>query len=241
MKQNKGFLATLSFLIIVCFCNSNSYGQSFNEEKVAMTNFVKRMYQASPFEGGKVLEVDEATHHVVAIPATTTLSQDNEKKAQETAAAAFAEPFIKFELISQMENPARLLYYCQSLAIFVKQNYLKEVFDGARIVTSPNNNFLITVVSLDPAKYANPSLMDRVAQMKSNQLSNALNNGSTITSDIIISTEQNGKETKTNSLEVIREQTMGFIQGLSALIKFDYNSKKVFVYYQPLKSNKNER
>ncbi|MHA8081549.1 hypothetical protein VR610_10355 [Aquirufa regiilacus] len=224
----------LIFILLVCH---NGTAQSLDEEKVATTNFIKRMYQASPFEGGKLVEGEEASYHVVAIPVPSSVSKENEKKAQETAASSFAEPFIKFELIGQMQSHSRLLYYCIPLSKFVKQNYLKEPFDGARIVTSPNNNFLITVVSLDPAKYTNPSLMDRVAQMKSNQQSNAINNGSTITSDIIISTEQNGKETKTNSLEVIREQTMGFIQGLSSLIKFDYNNKKVFIYYQQLKSN----
>jgi hypothetical protein len=228
----------LSYVITFCtgilFNASVINAQSFDEEKVAMTNFVKRLYQAAPFEGGKLLEGDEASYHVVAIPVSSSIPKENEIKAQETAVSSFAEPFIRFELIGQMENPARLLYYCQPLSKFVKQNYLKEPFDGARIVTSPNNNFLIAVVSLDPTKYPNPSLMDRVAQMKSNQQSNALNNGSTITSDILISTEQNGKEVKSSSLEVIREQTMGFIEGLSALIKFDSNNKKVFVYYRAL-------
>lgn len=232
----------MKFINIITICTgiifnaSNLNAQSFDEEKVAMTNFVKRMYQVAPFEGGKLMEGDETSYHVVAIQASSSIPKENEIKAQETAASSFAEPFIKFELIGQTENPTRLLYYCQPLSKFVKQNYLKEPFDGARIVTSPNNNFLIAVVSLDPTKYTNPSLMDRVAQMKSNQQSNALNNGSTITSEIIISTEQNGKEVKSSSLEVIREQTMGFIEGLSALIKFDSENKKVFVYYRPLKS-----
>ena len=234
MRQNKCIYTIL--LMILCYHTSPA--QSFDEEKIAMTNFVKRMYQASPFEGGKLLEGDESSYHVVAIPASSISSKEKEIKAQEIAVSSFAEPFIKFELIGQMENPGRLLYYCQPLSKFIKQNYLKEPFDGARIVTSPNNNFLIAVVSLDLAKYTNPSMMDRVAQMKSNQQSNALTNGSLITSDLIISTEQNGKEAKTSSLEVIREQTLGFIEGLSALLKFEVNNKKVYVYYRALTSKK---
>ena len=81
------------------------------------------------------------------------------------------------------------------------------------------------------------SLMDKVAQIKSNQQANAIFNGSTISSDIIISTEQNGKGITTSSLEVIREQTMGFVKGLIALMKFDHNGKKVFVYYQAINPN----
>ena len=74
--------------------------------------------------------------------------------------------------------------------------------------------------------------MDKVAQIKSNQQANAIFNGSTISSDIIISTEQNGKAINISSLEVIREQTMGIAKGLLAPMKFDHNGKKVFIYYQ---------
>jgi hypothetical protein len=236
MNLNKIILRKVYTLAIICCFTINSFSQSFDEEKVAMTNFVKRMYQAAPFEGGKLLEGDEASYHVVAIPVSSSIPKENEIKAQETAVSSFAEPFIRFELIGQMENPARLLYYCQPLSKFVKQNYLKEPFDGARIISSPNNNFLIVVVSLDPTKYTNPSLMDRVAQMKSNQQANTLSNGSNITSEMIISTEQNGTSVSTSSIEFIREQSMGFIEGLSSLIKFDYNNKKVFVYYRSINS-----
>jgi len=234
--KNKLYNAFLSLVFILFICH-NGLAQSFDEEKVAMTNFVKRMYQASPFEGGKLLEGEEASYHVVAIPVVSSVPKENEKKAQETAASSFAEPFIKFELLGQTENPTRLLFYCQPLSKFVKNNYLKEPFDGSRIVASPNNNFFISVVSLDPTKYTNPSLMDKVAQIKSNQQANAIFNGSTISSDIIISTEQNSKGVTTSSLEVIREQTMGFVKGLLALMKFDHNGKKVFVYYQSINPN----
>jgi hypothetical protein len=225
-------------LLLFIFCNQHkSIAQSFDEEKVAMTNFVKRMYQAAPFEGGKLLEGEEVSYHVVAITSTSNLPKENEKKAQEIASTSFAEPFIKFELVGQMGDSGRLIYYCQPLSKFVKNNYLKEPFDGSRIVASPNNNFFISVVSLDPTKYTNSSLMDKVAQIKSNQQANTIFNGSTVSSDIIISTEQNGKGITTSSLEVIREQTMGFVKGLMALMKFDHNGKKVFVYYQVINPN----
>lgn len=208
--------------------------QSFDEEKVSMTNFVQRMYQASPFEGGKIMEGEEASYHVVAIQATSSMPKENEKKAQEIAAISFAEPFVKFEMIAQMQNPARLLYYCQPLSKFIQSNYQKQGFDGARIVSSPNNNFFIAVVSLDPTRYSNPSLMDRAALMKSNQQANALFNGSNITSDMVIVTESTIKGISTTAIEMIREQSMGYIEGLAALTKFDANNKKVYVFYRPL-------
>lgn len=232
----------LIILLTFFVCNQHkSIAQSFDEEKVAMTNFVKRMYQAAPFEGGKLLEGEEVSYHVVAITLTSNLPKENEKMAQEVASTSFAEPFIKFEFIGQVENPSKgskLLYYCQPLSKFIQKNYQKQPFDGAKIIASPGKNFFISVVSLDPTKYTSPSLMDRVAQIKSNQQANAIFNGTTISSDIIITTEQNSKGVTTSSLEVIQEQTMGFVNGLMALMKFDHNDKKVFVYYQIINSNK---
>jgi hypothetical protein len=234
---NKNYYLSISLILTFLFIHLNVPAQSFDDEKVAMTNFVKRMYVASPFEGGKLLEGDEASYHVVAISPISSISKENEKKAQEIASTSFAEPFIKFEFIGQIGNSGNLLYYCQPLSKFVKKNYLKEPFDGSRIVASPNNNYFISVVSLDPTKYTSPSLMDRVAQIKSNQQANAIFNGTTISSDIIITTEQNSKGVTTTSLELIREQTMGFVKGLMALMKFDHNGKKVFVYYQSINPN----
>lgn len=234
--KNKFTLIILLFI----FCNQHkSTAQSFDEEKVAMTNFIKRMYQATPFEGGKLLEGEEVSYHIVAISSTTNLPKENEKIAQDIASTAFAEPFIKFELIAQVENPSsghKLLYYCQPLSKFIQKNYQKQPFDGAKIIASPGKNFFISVVSLDPSKYANQSLMDRVALIKSKQQANALFNGSIIQSDIIILTEQSQSGTKINSQEIIKEQTMGFVQGLENLLKFNFNEKKIFVYYRVLDS-----
>jgi hypothetical protein len=232
MKQNKIIFGIISSLVLICIFSANSFSQSFDDEKVARTNFVKRMYQVSPFEGGKLLEGEDDSFHVVAISPLSGIPKENEKKAQLIAASSFAEPFIKFEFIGQVGKSGRLLYYCQPLTKFVKNIYLKEPFDGSRIVSSPNNNFFISVVSLDPTKYTNPSLMDKVAQIKSNQQANAIFNGTTISSDIIVSTEQNFKGERTSTLEIIREQSMGIIKGLISLLKFNSNNKKVYVFYQ---------
>ena len=43
---------TLLFLIL----SFSSYSQSINEDKTALTNFIKRMYNAAPFEGVKVID-----------------------------------------------------------------------------------------------------------------------------------------------------------------------------------------
>jgi hypothetical protein len=234
MKQNKIIFGIISSLVLICIFSANSFSQSFDDEKVARTNFVKRMYHASPFEGGKLLDGEDDSFHVVAITSSSSLAQENEKKAQEIASKSFAEPFIKFEFIGQIGKSGRLLYYCQPLSKFVKNHYSKEPFDGSKIIASPQNNYFISVISLDPTKYTNPSLMDKVAQIKSNQQANTFLNGSTISSENIIATENNIKGATTTSIEIIREQSIGFVKSLVALIKFDSNNKKVFVYYNIL-------
>lgn len=46
-------IKTIFFLLFVAF---SSYSQSINEDKTALTNFIKRMYNSAPFEGVKVID-----------------------------------------------------------------------------------------------------------------------------------------------------------------------------------------
>lgn len=45
----------LFFFLFAITLAVNSYSQSYNQEKVALTNFLVRMYKAEPFEGVKVV------------------------------------------------------------------------------------------------------------------------------------------------------------------------------------------
>jgi hypothetical protein len=56
-------------------------------------------------------------------------------------------------------------------------------------------------------------------------------NGAKISSDLIIKTDEIGNNTST---EIIREQAMGFIEGLEILNKFPLNEKKVYIFYREL-------
>ncbi|RVU25568.1 hypothetical protein EOJ36_03890 [Sandaracinomonas limnophila] len=228
-------------IFLVLFFNKQYIlnAQSFDEEKVAMTNFVKRMYSATPFEGGKILQGEEQTYYVVAIPVTSnSINPDsNLKVVQNIASDSFSEPFIKFEFLGQIDQAnivSRVLFLCQPLSNFIEKKYKKEAFEGARIISSPNNKFFVSIVSLDPQKYTNQSLMDRVAIIKAKQQANTLFNGSTISSDIIITTEKNASESISSSTEILKEQSFGFVEGLESLLKFDFNNKKVFVFYREL-------
>jgi SLT domain-containing protein len=106
------------------------------------------------------------------------------------------------------------LFLCETLSEFVWQNMKKKPFDGARIVATPNQKYLISVLTLDATKYPVKSNMDKVASMKAKQMANTLLNGSTITSEQVLTTEEQNSPQITES---IREQAMGFVQGIELL------------------------
>lgn len=44
------------FLVLLFLNVNHGFSQSFNEDKTVFTNFIKRMYTATPFEGVKIVE-----------------------------------------------------------------------------------------------------------------------------------------------------------------------------------------
>ena len=149
-------------ILFSLFLSLSAFGQSFNEDKTSMTNFIKRMYKATPFEGVKI--IDDYDHQ-----------------------------------------------------------------------------YLVSVLSLDKAKYTSPSLMNRVAQVKAQSQANTYLNGSSISTDIVIKTTEQKAGDKTNtvveSIESIKENAVGFSQGLELLNNFEDEKTKrmVFIYYREIK------
>jgi len=46
----------LLFILSIVFISIEVHAQSFNEDKTAFTNYVKRMYTSAPFDGVKIIE-----------------------------------------------------------------------------------------------------------------------------------------------------------------------------------------
>lgn len=153
----------LFFLLLIA--TKNTYSQSFNEDKTSMVNFLKRMYNSSPFEGVKI--VDDYDHQ-----------------------------------------------------------------------------YLVSVLSLDKTKYTNPSIMNRVAQVKAQSQANTYLNGSNISMDLVIKTseQKTGDKTETvvESIESIKENAIGFSQGLELLNNFENEVTKrmVFIYCREITKKK---
>jgi len=148
-------------IILNLLLSISAYGQSFNEDKTSMTNFIKRMYKATPFEGVKIID-----------------------------------------------------------------DY--------------NHQYLVSVLSLDKTKYTNPSIMNRVAQVKAQSQASTYLNGSNINMDLVVKTreQKTGEKTETvvESIESIKENAAGFSQGLELLTNFDDEQSKrmVFIYYREI-------
>lgn len=92
-----------AFLIVVC-CSffDSSIGQSFNQEKTALTNFIIRMYKSEPFTGVKIF-LDYENKYLVSIVKLNSSSYNNENtlnRVAEVKAKAQVNQFINGSYIS---------------------------------------------------------------------------------------------------------------------------------------------
>ncbi len=232
--------------LLLLLCSNIVTAQAFNDDKTSIINYVKRLYNSSSFEGAKIIESEDAKYYVVAITLSNLTLGSIEKnnkiaitKAQEAAQLTFAEPCVKFEMLSTIENTSNqkttFLFLCESLSEFVKTTYKKKPFDGSKIISAQNNKYFIAVITLDNSKYAAVSSRDKVAQMKAKQQANTMFNGSTISSESIIRTDENDKATEVTSTEIIREQSMGFVDGIEFLTSFEsLDNKTTYIYYKTI-------
>jgi 6-pyruvoyl-tetrahydropterin synthase len=125
---------------------------------------------------------------------------------------------------------------------FLKRMYTVTPFEGVKIVDDYDHQYLISVISLDKAKYTTESIMFRVAQVKAQSQASSFLNGSTISMDMVIRTAETKDSTQnsktiTESVETIRENSTGFTQGMELLTNFDNsdNLRKVFIYCREIK------
>jgi hypothetical protein len=124
---------------------------------------------------------------------------------------------------------------------FLKRMYTSTPFEGVKVVDDYDHQYLVSVISLDKAKYTNSSIMNRVAQVKAQSQANTFLNGATISMDMVIkTTEQKTKDsnnTLVESIESIKQNSSGFTQGLELLTNFDNtdNLRMVFIYFREIK------
>ena len=121
-----------------------------------------------------------------------------------------------------------------SFTRFLVRMYNNAPFEGVRIVQDYDSTYLMSVLSLDPAKYGgNESTMNRVASVKAMSQANRFFNGSSITDDLIIRTTEDSVtgHSTTEIIESIREHSMRYVQALEQLTNFrGANGRQVFIF-----------
>jgi hypothetical protein len=129
-----------------------------------------------------------------------------------------------------------------SLTNFVKRMYSSTPFEGVKIVDDYDHQYLVSIISLEKAKYTSESTMNRVAQVKAQSQANTFLNGANISMDMVISTKEIKDSTKktttiVETVEQIKQNSMGFSQGLELLTNFDNSNaqRMVFIYAREMK------
>jgi hypothetical protein len=125
---------------------------------------------------------------------------------------------------------------------FLKRMYTSKPFEGVKIIDDYNSQYLVSVIALENAKYTSESIMNRVAQVKAQSQASTFLNGATISMDMVITTKEfidsmNNSKTIVETVEQIKQNSVGFSQGLELLINFDSddNRKMIFIYMRELK------
>ena len=98
----------LKILLILLFSliSEISFSQGFNEDKTALSNFIKRMYNSAPFEGVKVIDDYDHQYYVSVIslekakyPSSSTMNRVAQVKAQQQANTFFNGSTISSDLV----------------------------------------------------------------------------------------------------------------------------------------------
>lgn len=130
-----------------------------------------------------------------------------------------------------------------SLSNYIKRMYTAKPFEGVKIVDNYDHQYLISVISLEKVKYTSESIMNRVAQVKAQSQASTFLNGATISMDMVITTKEtkdstNNVKTIVETVELIKQNSVGFSQGLELLTNFDNadSLRMVFIYIRELKN-----
>lgn len=122
-----------------------------------------------------------------------------------------------------------------SLTNFLVRMYKAEPFEGVKVVSDYENNYLLSVV-LVADNGQSESARNRIAQVKSQrQTSQYLGGLITSQSETIIRTTENVKEEKTieEITDIIKENSIGFTKAMEVLTVIDApNNQKCYMFYR---------
>jgi len=114
---------------------------------------------------------------------------------------------------------------------YLVRMYENAPFEGVRVVDDYDSQHLISVLSLDRGKYQDQRTMNRVASVKAMSQASTFFNGSNIDADVIIRTsEKFDGSVDTETIEVLKSKSVGYVQGLQQLTTFEVDDGKSIVY-----------
>lgn len=121
-----------------------------------------------------------------------------------------------------------------ALKNFLVRMYKAEPFEGVKVVSDYENNYLLSVVLVQNS--ASESATNRIAQVKSQrQVSQYLGGLVQVSSETIIRTTEKVKEEKTieEVTDIIRENSIGFTKAMEVLAVIDAgNNQKCYMFYR---------
>ena len=120
-----------------------------------------------------------------------------------------------------------------SLGNFVRRMFEASPFEGVKVIEDYNNTYLISVVMLERSKYNNEIVMNKVATAKARSNVGKFLNGTQITTDFIVQTEERKSDTirtEVITYDIIREKSAGMVDALETLVNFNTNEDKYFVF-----------
>ena len=127
-----------------------------------------------------------------------------------------------------------------AFANYLKRMYNSSPFEGVKVIEDYDNNYLVSVLSLEIAKYSSQSTMNRVAQVKAQSQANTFFNGSVIKMDFVVKTTEKRSENATDitveTMESIKENSIGFVKRMELLsnFKIENDSRMLFIYYKKI-------
>ena len=129
-----------------------------------------------------------------------------------------------------------------SMTNFIVRMYKTAPFEGVKVFTDYERSYLLSVLTLDPAKYSSQSALNRVAGVKAMSQASRYFNGSDVSSDMIIrSVEHADRTADSEIIENIREKSAGYVKSLELLTLFDSkDGRKVFIYYKDITRDYNK-
>ncbi len=128
------------------------------------------------------------------------------------------------------------------LGNFVRRMYFSQPFNGVKLLQSQEGqDYMVSVVELMKDSSKSESILSRIAIIKAKSYVSQYINGSNVSTDIIIvTTEEKGKDsviTKTTMQEMIKESSVGYVDGMEYLVRFSSSNgtHDIYVFYKKIK------